>query len=51
MADFARSKLWEDQVFVLLVTLISSMQNKNWLQLAAELMLKNQKYDFLPQKN
>lgn len=38
--DFARSKLWQDQLFVPLGSLISSARSKKWLQLAAELLLK-----------
>lgn len=48
--DFARSKLWQYQLFILLASLISSAQNKKWLQLAAELLLKQTNYGFLPQK-
>lgn len=43
VVDFARSKLWQDQLFVPLVSLISSAQNKKWLQLLAELLLKKTK--------
>lgn len=37
---FCQKQVWQDQLFVPLVSLISSEQNKKWLQLVAELLLK-----------
>lgn len=49
---FCQKQVWQDQLFVPLVSLISSEQNKKWLQLVAELLLKKKKpnYGFLPRK-